>query len=218
MRGRSGDAQRARSFGRPVGRGGIAEIGREQHEPVEGGPERFARDAQREPAARRMADQGESGGRVGLAELGDQIGEIVVELAGIGDVAARPRGAVAAKIDRDRRDPVGRKRHRNGMHFDRLGRRAVRQNRDPVPCPVRRRIEAIGEPGPVARLIAAEVGRAPGVDLHRPLMNRGERRRRPQRPGQHNREGYRRDADESEQPQENVAGERHAALLLQITL
>ena len=40
--------------------------------------------------------------------------------------------------------------------------------RDPVPRSVRRRIEAVGEPSPVARLVAAEFGCALGVDLASP--------------------------------------------------
>ena len=70
-----------------------------------------------------MADQGElARERIGLAQLGDQIGEVVVELAEIGDVAARSRGAVAADVERDRRHAGGRERSRDPVHLDRLGR------------------------------------------------------------------------------------------------
>jgi len=93
----------------------------------------------------------------------------------------------------------------------------MRQDRDPVPRSVRRGIEPVGEPGPVARLIAAEIGCALGVDLHRPLMNRGERRRRAERPCQHERKLDRRDANEREQRKENMTDERHRSSL-QITL
>ena len=186
MRGMSGDAQQARSFRRPVGRRGIAEVGREQHEPVERVAERAPGDAQREPAARRMADQRESGGRIGLAQFGDR-DRRDRRRAGRDRRCRRasPRRRGRGYRPRPPSRRLGRERRRDGDASRSTGRRAVRQNRDPVSRSVRRRIEPVGEPGPVAGLEAAEVGRAPGVDLHRPFMYRGERRRRPHRPGQH---------------------------------
>jgi hypothetical protein len=47
------------------------------------------RDTQHEAAARGMADQGQLRIRISLPQFGNQVGEVVVELIGISDVAAR---------------------------------------------------------------------------------------------------------------------------------
>ena len=50
-------------------------------------------------------------------QFGDEIGKIIVELADIADVAARTRGAMAARIDRHSRDAAVGERARGRIHF-----------------------------------------------------------------------------------------------------
>ena len=59
-----------------------------------------------------MADQRQRRGGIGLSDLTDEIGEIVLELADIADVAAHAGGAMAANvgrvdIDAARSEPLG---------------------------------------------------------------------------------------------------------------
>ena len=111
------------SFVGQVGRRGIAEVRREQHETIECIAQRAPGNAQREPAARRMADQREAGGRAHLAQFAHEIREVVVELAGIGDVAARPE-ARGRGIDRDRRHAGAGERRRDRHAFRSSWRRS----------------------------------------------------------------------------------------------
>ena len=66
-----------------------------------------------------MADKQKSRILSAFAQFADEVGEVIVELAGIGDVAARPRGAVAAEIDPDRRNSDIGERARNAVHLGR---------------------------------------------------------------------------------------------------
>ena len=74
------------------------------------------RDAQREAAAGGMAEQRQRCAGRGLADGRDKISEIVLELAEIGDIAARPRRAVAANVGRE------------GLHASRSERIGQRMN------------------------------------------------------------------------------------------
>ena len=104
----------ARLFGRSSGRRAPPEIGREQDEALERAAERAGRDAQAVAAARRMPDEGKFRVGTGPAQLSDEVCEVIVELAGIGDVAASARRAVAAEIDFDRSNShVGERRARS---------------------------------------------------------------------------------------------------------
>ena len=106
----------------------------------------------------------ESRGRIGLAQFADEIGEVVVELAAIGDVAARSRGAMAADVDGDGGHAGLGERPGDLVHLDRTGGRAVGQDGEPVARAARRPIEPVAKPGSVAGLEAAEVGRVRFVD------------------------------------------------------
>jgi hypothetical protein len=160
-----------------------------------------------------MADQRQPRLRVGRAQVRDEIGEIVVELADVADVTARPRGTVTARVEGDRRDPGRGERLSDHVHFVGGGRGAVGDDRQPVGVAVRGRIKPIGQPGAVARLKAGEFGLAFLVDRHRAGMDRGQRRRLGQGRSEQKRQRQRGEADEREEPdgQLQQAGKRHRA-------
>jgi hypothetical protein len=64
-----------------------------------------------------MTDERQPGRRIRLAQFSEEVGEVVVQLIRIGDVAARPGGAVAADVHSDRRHASARQRLRDGVHF-----------------------------------------------------------------------------------------------------
>jgi hypothetical protein len=146
---------------------------------------------------------------IGAAQFADEVGEVVVQLAGVGDVAPRSRGAVAAEVDRDRSHAGCGERRRDAIHLDRARRRAVGQNRDPITPSACRRIEPVGKPGPVAGLKAAEIGRVDGVDPHRAFMNRGERRRHAHGRSQHEGERDRRGPRQGQEPNADAGKDKY---------
>ena len=149
--------------------------------------------------------------------MGDEIGEIVLELADVGDVAARTRRAMAARVDGDGDEAGVRQRQRGRIHLVGGGRRAMIDDRQMIASAVSGGIEAIGEPRAVARLEAAEGRLAVLRDRHRAGMNRFERRRRLDRLRQHRPERQRRNADRRQRPQRNLP-QTHARLQFQSTL
>ena len=116
-----------------------------------------------------MADEHEARVRAALAQMGDEIGEVVLGLAFIGDIAARARGAVAADVGRDRRDARRRESRAERVHLQRHRRGAVHEDRHPV---AGRGIESIGELAAVARLETGEVRSPVMADPARALGDR----------------------------------------------
>ncbi len=138
---------------RPVGRRVVAEIGREQHGAREQVLDRRAatRSAKPPPAEWPISVSGAVGD--GLADHRDEIGEIVLELADIGDIAARSRGAMAANVDRLGLDAARRQRPRQRMDGGSAGTgRAVDHDRAAPGRGAGRGIMAEAEHGAVAGL------------------------------------------------------------------
>ena len=174
MRGMSGAAQSRRPLRGAVGRRGIAEIGREQHEAVERSPERQGGDAQGEAAAGGVADQDEPRLGIGAAEMSEEVGEVVVELGR----DSRCRRASPRRRGRGRRWRPPPRPPRRGPCRPRSFR------------PTRPRSRARGSPADPSRhgrrdradrratcRRAPESARAPASPLRRsPLPRRGSRR------------------------------------------
>jgi hypothetical protein len=78
-----------------------------------------------------VPDQGQGRGRIDLANLGDKIGEVILELPDIGDIAARSRDAMAANVDCIAFDPALRQREGERVDVVPAGAgRAVNDNGD----------------------------------------------------------------------------------------
>ena len=100
----------------PVGRGIVAEIGREQHGARKQVLDRRCGNPQGETATGGVTDQGQRRLGAGLANHRNEISEIVLELADIADIAARTRRAMAANT------------HGEGLHAARCQRVGQRMN------------------------------------------------------------------------------------------
>ena len=81
----------------------------------------------------------------GLAHQRDKIGQIVLELAEIGDVAARAGAAMAADVGRIGLDAARGERVRQRMHGRARSRRAMHQDRDLAAPLAPRRIVPVGQ-------------------------------------------------------------------------
>src|SRR5262245_54750132 len=104
-----------------------------------------------------MPDQGERHIRRSPAQEGDEIDEVILELADIADIAARARGAVAAHVEGPGLHPT-RGERRGQRVIDRTARAGGAMDEDGAPPRSRpaRRIMAEAEPGAVAGLKTLE--------------------------------------------------------------
>ena len=156
-----------------------------------------------------MTDVGEPRVRVVPPQLHEKIGEVVVDLPVIGDIAARPRGAMTAEIDRDRGEAGIRQTAGDRVHLaGRAGRAMAEEDNRGVPGDFGG-IKPVGEPGSVSPLEATELGETLGIDLHHPVQHGGQRRRRLQRSSEKGGEDDGRHADQREQPDEQTEDDRH---------
>ena len=151
-----------------------------------------------------MSDEGEL--RLGIAtpQVLDQVGEIVVELPGIGDIAARSGCAMAAKVDGDRLESGVRQPSRDRVHLSGRAGRAVGDEDGPIAGAGCRRVAPIGEPGPVARLETRKLGQTVGLDLQGAVEDGSKRRRRLQGTREKDGEHNGRNADEGEQRNQEI--------------
>ncbi len=101
----------------------------------------------------------------------DEVGEIVFELANVGDIAARTGGAVAAHVDRHCGDSRFGQRQRGRVHLVGGGRGTVTEESQTFSAAVGGGIKAIGEPGAVARLEAHELRPFVSADRGRASVN-----------------------------------------------
>ena len=100
-----------------------------------------------------------------LRRIGDEIGEIVLELADIADVAARARRAVAAHVDRKGLDAARRQRLRQRVDGAAAGAGGAVHDDGRAPAAgAAGGIVAEAEPGAVARLEPLDRGQGAEID------------------------------------------------------
>jgi hypothetical protein len=139
--------------------------------------ERRCGNAQGEAAAGGVTDQGQRRLRVGLANHRNEIGEIVLELADIADIAARARSAMTANINGEGFHTV--RGQSVGQRMD-AGTRpggAMNQNRHALNRRSACRIVAVRQSSSVAALKTLQGGHGAAIDRTRGLRDGSQWRR-----------------------------------------
>ena len=162
-----------------VGRRERAEHRRQHHRAHEVFSERRRGDMERVAAAGGEAHQHELGVRVLGAHHGDEVGQVVVEFAGIVDVAARAGVAMAANVGRVDRNAGGAERLAERMDARALRRGAMDGDDDESASgDWVRRPDAVRDRRAVARSKLLRLRQIAEIDVPERRAERGEQLRR----------------------------------------